>query len=62
MAQANYLQSMSSDAAIASMSFFVIRKIAKDENQSIWLWLGYTLGGVVGSALGIYLSVLLLKK
>lgn len=46
------------DFTIGSMSFFVIRKIARSED-AIHQWLGYALGCVAGSYLGIYISTLL---
>ena len=59
VAQANYIQSASSDFVIATLSFFVIKKIAKSDD-TVHQWLGYALGGVVGSILGIYISTILL--
>lgn len=59
VAQAHYWQSAITDFLIATMSFFVIRKIAKSED-TFHGWAGYALGGVVGSFLGIWLSKLLL--
>lgn len=61
VAHANYLQSATTDFIIASLSFFVIKKIAHGDD-TIHQWLGYALGGVVGSILGIYLSTLMLGK
>lgn len=58
VAHANYLWSGVTDFAIASFSFFVIKKIAKSDD-SFHLWLGYSLGGLVGSFLGIWLSLLI---
>lgn len=45
-----------SDFTIASLNFFVIRKIAKSED-ALHQWFGYVAGSVVGSYLGIWLSV-----
>lgn len=59
VAAANYPQSLTSDFLIASLSFFVIRKIAKSDD-TLHQWIGYALGGVVGSALGIWISTLML--
>lgn len=61
VAQAHYAWSALSDFAIASLSFFVIKKIANSED-SVHLWLGYSLGGVAGSFIGIWLSLVLLGK
>lgn len=59
VAQAHYVQSAASDFVIATLSFFVIKKIAKSDD-TVHQWLGYALGGVVGSVLGIYISTILL--
>lgn len=59
VAQANYHQAAMSDFAISSLNFFVIRKISRAED-SMHQWLGYALGSVCGSYLGIYLSTALL--
>lgn len=56
VAKGDYVLSAISDFLIASMSFFVIKRIAKDEGDNFWLWLGYSLGGVAGSLLGIWIS------
>jgi hypothetical protein len=58
VAQTEYHVAAVSDFAIASFSFFVIRKIAKSDD-AFHQWIGYVLGSVVGSYLGIYLSTLL---
>jgi hypothetical protein len=55
IAEANYGLTAGSDFAFASLSFFVIRKIAKSEEQ-VHQWAGYATGSVVGSLLGIYIS------
>lgn len=56
VAQADYFWSALTDFTIASFSFFVIKKIAKSDD-SIHLWLGYALGGLAGSVLGIWVSL-----
>lgn len=58
VAQAQYNIAAISDFTIASMSFFVIRKIAKSED-ALHQWVGYVSGSVIGSYLGIYISTLL---
>lgn len=58
VALADYHEAAISDFAIATMNFFVIRKIAKSE-EAFHQWMGYVLGSVVGSYLGIYTSTLL---
>jgi len=59
VAQAHYLWASLSDFAIATLSYFVIKRIAHSDN-TLHQWLGYALGGVTGSILGIWLSKLIL--
>jgi hypothetical protein len=59
VAQAHYFWSALSDFAIATLGYFVIKRIANSDN-TLHQWLGYALGGVVGSILGIYLSTVIL--
>ena len=58
VALAHYNEAVITDFTIASMNFFIIRKIAQS-NDALHQWIGYVLGSVVGSYLGIYLSVLI---
>ena len=58
VALAHYHEAAITDFTIASMNFFIIRKIAQS-NDALHQWIGYVLGSVVGSYLGIYLSVLI---
>lgn len=58
IASAHYHTAAASDFVIASLQFFVIKKIA-DSDDSVKHWVGYTLGSVVGSYLGIYISTLI---
>jgi hypothetical protein len=58
VAQTHYTSAAVSDFLIASLNFFIIRKIAKSE-EAVHQWLGYVAGSVVGSYLGIYISTLL---
>ena len=58
VAQTQYHLAAITDFTIGSMSFFVIRKIVRSED-ALHQWIGYTLGCVAGSYLGIYLSTLL---
>jgi uncharacterized membrane protein YfcA len=44
-----------SDFLIASLTFFVIRKIAHGQDHA-HQWAGYALGSVIGSYLGIWIS------
>lgn len=56
VAHADYFWSGLTDFVIASFGFFVIKKIAKSDD-SFHLWLGYALGGLAGSFVGIWLSL-----
>ena len=56
VANANYHASALTDFMIASMNFFVIRRIAHGQDH-LHQWTGYALGSVVGSYLGIWISV-----
>ena len=56
VAETQYHLAAVSDFTIASLNFFVIRKIAKSED-ALHQWFGYVAGSVVGSYLGIWLSV-----
>jgi uncharacterized membrane protein YfcA len=58
VATTHYHQAAITDFMIASLAFFVIRRIAKSED-SLHQWLGYAIGSVIGSYIGIYVSVLL---
>lgn len=55
-AATQYHLSAVSDFMIASMNFFVIKKISHGQDQ-FHQWAGYALGSVVGSYLGIWISV-----
>jgi len=54
----DYHEAAITDFMLASLSFFVIRKIARSED-AVHQWLGYVAGSVTGSYLGIYLSLIL---
>lgn len=58
VAQAEYHIAAVSDFTVASLNFFVIRKISRSED-TLHQWLGYVLGSVAGSYLGIYISTLI---
>ena len=58
VSQAEYHIAAISDFSIASLNFFVIRKIAKSED-AFHQWAGYVAGSVAGSYLGIWISTLL---
>ena len=59
VAQAHYLWASLSDFAIATLGYFVIKRLAHSDN-TLHQWLGYALGGVVGSLFGIWLSTVIL--
>ena len=56
IALGHYHWAATSDFVIASMNFFIIRKISKSED-SFHQWLGYVIGSVIGSYVGIYTSI-----
>jgi hypothetical protein len=58
VAEAHYHEAAITDFLIASINFFVIRKIAQS-TDTLHQWAGYVTGSVVGAYVGIYLSVLL---
>ena len=58
VAGAHYHEAALTDFLIASMNFFVIRKIAQS-TDTFHQWIGYVTGSVIGSYVGIYLSVLI---
>jgi hypothetical protein len=63
VAQANYLMSVITDTSLATLTFLVLKKMMKSgENDTFMQWLGYTIGGVLGTVAGIYLSLRLLGK
>lgn len=55
VADAHYHTAAVSDFMIASIQFFVIRRIAHGQDHA-HQWAGYALGSVVGSYLGIWIS------
>jgi hypothetical protein len=58
VAQAHYHEAALTDFLVASMNFFVIRKIAQS-TDALHQWIGYVTGSVIGAYVGIFLSVLL---
>ena len=58
VAETQYNLAAITDFTLASMSFFIIRKIARSED-ALHQWIGYVTGSVAGSYLGIYISTLL---
>jgi hypothetical protein len=59
VAQASYIWSVATDIVIASLSYFVVRKIAKSK-ESTCQWAGFALGSAVGTVIGIWLSKIIL--
>lgn len=58
IALADYHIAAFSDFIVATLQFFVIKKIANTQ-ETTKHWLGYTAGSVVGCYLGIYISTIL---
>jgi hypothetical protein len=58
VANAHYHEAALTDFLVASMNFFIIKKIAQS-TDALHQWIGYVTGSVIGSYLGIYLSVIL---
>lgn len=58
IAETQYHLAAISDFTIASLNFFVIKKIANSED-AFHKWIGYVLGSVAGSYIGIYISTLI---
>lgn len=55
VAQADYLTTAVSDGLVAAINFFVIKRIAQT-GDSTSQWIGYIVGSVTGSMVGIYIS------
>lgn len=55
VAQANYVWSILTDIIVAAISYFVIRRIAKTDNNAVQ-WIGFTIGSASGTAIGIFIS------
>jgi len=62
IAQANYVVSIGIDAIYGAAAFFVIKHIAKHDEDGYWGFSGYTIGGAVGTAVGIWLSKVILGQ
>jgi len=63
VSQANYVASIITDSTLATLSFFVIRKMVKDQDEGSFVqWMGYTVGGVLGTLAGIRVSLFWLGK
>lgn len=63
VAQANIRLSIITDTTLGTLQFFVFKKMLDGKNDnSFILWLGYTVGGVLGTIVGIYSSLYFLGK
>jgi hypothetical protein len=63
VAQANIMASVITDTSLATLNFFVIKKMMKNKDEETLLaWFGYTVGGVLGTIVGVYSSIYLLGK
>ena len=61
VAQARYIESAISEFAIATLNYLVIKKIASTGNSTLQ-WMAYSLGTVLGSLLGIWISKIVLGQ
>ena len=61
IAQGSYLWSVLTDLVVASLSYFVVRRIAKSKD-SICQWAGFALGSAVGTIIGIWASKIILGQ
>jgi hypothetical protein len=61
VAQANYQASIVTDTILSTLNFLVIKKMMDGKDESSFIpWLGYTIGGVLGTVTGIWLSIRIL--
>lgn len=51
--QGNYTWTAITDALYAAQSFFLIRRLVKEEANNAWAFAGYVIGGTLGSLLSI---------
>lgn len=58
--QKNYLITIVSDIFFGLYGFFIIKAVSDTNNK--YSWLGYTIGGAIGSAAGIKLSEIILGQ
>jgi positive regulator of sigma E activity len=61
VAQASYVWSILTDFIVAGLSYFVVRRIIKSKD-SIYQWSGFTLGSAIGTAIGIFISKIILGQ
>lgn len=63
VAQANIPASVLIDSVYGAAQFWIIRKIAKtNDDDNVVAFLGYTVGGALGTVVGIKMSILLLGE
>lgn len=56
--QGNYFVTVVSDLFFGAYGFFIIKAVGEAKHR--WSWVGYMLGGAVGSVAGIWISKLIL--
>lgn len=54
--QGHYGWTAATDGLYAAQSFFLIRRLVREDANDAWSFSGYVLGGVVGSLLSIYVT------
>jgi hypothetical protein len=62
IAHVDYLQVIITDFLIASMNFFLVKKIADKDNDSYGTLAEYVGGGMIGSVFGMMISQQMLGK
>ncbi len=61
VAQASYVWSVLTDLIVGGLSYFVVKKIAKSK-ESKAQWIGFAIGSGVGTAIGIWISKVILGQ
>jgi hypothetical protein len=62
VAQGHMKTMVITDGMCATLMFFLIKRISEAAGDAIIPWMGYTLGGMVGSVVGMYISKKLHKE
>jgi hypothetical protein len=60
VAAGHYVWTAVTDLVYAGLAFFIIQRVSHVSTTDAWV--GYTLGGVVGAQIGIYMSKRLWSK
>lgn len=60
--QGNYTWTAVTDALYAAQSFFVIRRLVKEDANNAWSFAGFVAGGVAGSLISIAVTRMLYGK